>query len=885
MSASAELRVFQEGVGGWTGTFDRIVAGDGTAVDGSGVSDYLLDGDPVAATIAEDRNLLLRFDGLFGPGPIQIPAGAEILSARLVLRTLNPSTGPYVIGQLDQAVGPATSYADLEELGFPGARGAVLRPVAAGFTEMKETEIVTADLTEIVRNWKGGAPNHGVAIYSSYTSDSWGVVASGHPEPTLRPRLEIEFTTAPTTRLQLAPSRGVQLDSEVGFPSRDLSGEVAMRIDAQPGSIQEVLMAFDDLFGEGPGQIGDGETILRADLVFTTLQQAEFPGPPTDSLDFFGVFPMTTGWDLTDADMNGFPDVDFGPTGPNKAADQIADVVSEFGGVGEDSRARADVTELVKAWRAGLPNHGVNVKMTSLESDGWVITAPGAGGANTPFLEIVTTTAPTPPEEGVVELRQGVDGYDGTFQMGIDLGDGRRLPVDFPSYTLDGEPPTEDANDLLRFDGLIGTSDGQVPPGATILSARLEYSTAGSSVSSGSEGVYALAALAAPVDASTLYSSLSTGPGFEGVRGIAGKRVGGFSQMVTGERVGADVSAIVQDWANGTPNHGFGVFPGESTDGWELCTTGDVIARRPSLRVEYATTPVTRLVVPAGEVAVMEVGDVTGDGFAAGFAKVDGDPDIRILLGFDSLLDPGQLDPGAEVLRAWLIADTGDLGGDSGIGPVSVEPMAVDWSVASVFSDFGGDGPDTGDGETTGVAGRFFGMGLDSECRLDLTEVVRAWQDGSLSNEGLMLRAETDDSWWMHMPGGDPARAPRLEILIAVASGYDDYVSGLGQPGLARDDDGDGDGLPALVEYGLGLDPDGFDPRPGLVAVPGGLRLEFAKGAEAKLDPAIQYDIEGCDDLVSWQSLGAAVDETSDTIGVTISPSGRGFYRLVVTEE
>lgn len=886
LSAPAEWRVFQEGTGGWTGTFDRIVAGDGTAVDGAAVTDYLLDGDPVATTTAEDRNLLLRFDGLFGAGPEQVPGAAEILSARLVLRTLNPSTGPYVIGQLDREVGPATVYADLGEPGLPGARGAVRRPVAAGFTEMKETEIVTADLTAIVRDWHAGAPNHGVAIYSSHTSDSWGVVASGHPDPALRPRLEIEFTTAPTTRLRFAPSRGVQLDSQAEIPTLDLSDEIAMRIDAEPGSIQELLMAFDDLFGEGPGQVGPGQTLLKADLVLTTLQQSEFPGPPADSLDFFGVFPMTTGWDLTDADMNGFPDLDFGPTGPTKIAGQIANVVAEFGGVGEDSQARADITELVKAWRGGLPNHGVNLKMTSLGSDGWVVTAPGAPGGGAPFLEIVTTTAATPPEAGVVELREGVDGYAGTFQMRIDLGDGRRMPADFASYTLDGEPPTEDANELVRFDGLVGPAAGQVPPGATVLSARLEYSTAGASVSSGSEGVYALAALTAPVDASTLYSSLSAGPGIEGVRGIAGKRVGGFSRMVAGERVGADVTALVQAWVDGAPNHGFGVFPAESTDGWEISTTGDVIARRPGLRVEYVTRPVTRLVLPAGEVAVMEPGDLTGDGFTAGFAKVDGDPDIRLLFGFDTLVGtgPGQLDPSAEVLRAWLVADTGNLAGDSGIGPVVVEPMAVDWSVASLYSDFGGDGPDVGDGETTGVAGRFFGMGLDSECRLDLTDVVRAWQGGSLSNEGLMLRAETDDSWWMHMPGGDPARAPRLEILIAVASGYAGYVSGLGRPGLPREDDDDGDGMPALVEYGLGLDPGSFDPRPGLVAVPGGLRLEFTKGREAKTDPVIRYDIEWSDDLSSWKTLGTAVEETGDTIGVTVSPADRGFYRLAVTE-
>ena len=174
-------------------------------------------------------------------------------------------------------------------------------------------------------------------------------------------------------------------------------------------------------------------------------------------------------------------------------------------------------------------------------------------------------------------------------------------------------------------------------------------------------------------------------------------------------------------------------------------------------------------------------------------------------------------------------------------------------------------------------------MGIDTECRLDVSDVVRDWQSGSLSNEGLMLRAGTDDSWWMHMPGGNLGREPRLVIVTAAPGGFAGYVAGLGLPGLAADSDDDRDGIPALVEYGLGLHPAVFDGHPGLLPDGGGYRLEWTKGEAAKGDPGIGYRVDWSTDLLDWEEA-AGVEETSDAIGVTVLPSGAGFYRLTVTE-
>jgi hypothetical protein len=290
------------------------------------------------------------------------------------------------------------------------------------------------------------------------------------------------------------------------------------------------------------------------------------------------------------------------------------------------------------------------------------------------------------------------------------------------------------------------------------------------------------------------------------------------------------------------------------------------------------------LVSAAAEVAVLG-NDATIDGSFVSFEKVDGDPDVRVLLGFDDLLGTGEgrLDPAVEVLKAWLVIHTGPLAGDSCVGPVVVQPMAVDWSVQSFYSDFGGDGPDEDQGEAGGVVGEFFGMGLETECRVDVTELVRSWQQGS-PNEGLMLRALTDDSWWIRMPGGDPALAPSLVMVtVQAAGGYAAYVEGLGFPGLDPADDGDGDGLPALVEYGLGLNPGEFNRSPGLIRDAEGLKLDFPRGAAARSDGGLRFEIESSGDLVEWEAAEGVV-ESEDGIGLSVSPDNRRFFRLVVTE-
>ena len=181
---------FQQGVDAFSGTQDAHVnEGSPDSAFGSGAT--------INADLDGGGGLvqgLIRFDGLFGNGPGQIPYGSTINSASLTLEVVDTSSGGAIIG-LHRMLIDWDESSTWNSLGaglqagseFASAADSVLSaPTSAG-------QQALTGLEATLQGWSDGAANYGWAITSDsnngidFTSSEGGTVA-------LRPVLTVDYT-------------------------------------------------------------------------------------------------------------------------------------------------------------------------------------------------------------------------------------------------------------------------------------------------------------------------------------------------------------------------------------------------------------------------------------------------------------------------------------------------------------------------------------------------------------------------------------------------------------------------------------------------------------------------------------------------------------------
>jgi len=199
--ASAQTTVmFQNGLNGFNGLLEVYSGLGGVGPDmnvlGSDVDNTFLDG---VYDTGDDTQGLLRFDGILN----EIPAGATITSAVLEFTTSEvgnaQSGGPYGVSQLLVPFDENSTYAGAA-MGWRFNQGEAARPLPNGFISLDVGETNGADVTPIVQAWVDGDPNHGFLITAG-TTNGWSVITSGFQlEPSVRPKLTVEFTTGGNDR-------------------------------------------------------------------------------------------------------------------------------------------------------------------------------------------------------------------------------------------------------------------------------------------------------------------------------------------------------------------------------------------------------------------------------------------------------------------------------------------------------------------------------------------------------------------------------------------------------------------------------------------------------------------------------------------------------------
>ncbi len=181
---------------------------------------------------------------------------------------------------------------------------------------------------------------------------------------------------------------------------------------------------------------------------------------------------------------------------------------------------------------------------------------------------VVTTTA----------FCQGEAGYTGAADTYLE----QAAPLANRSATTvlvaDGSPLSQI---LIRFDNLFGAGAGQIPSGATIVSAKLRMLSTDSSANRMS-----LHRMLTPWTATSNWTSLGTGVSADGVEAAS---VATFSPLpnTIDTWVVFDVTSDLEAFASGAEtNQGWAVLP-SGTDGWRMSSCEAVLTDRPRLEVTY----------------------------------------------------------------------------------------------------------------------------------------------------------------------------------------------------------------------------------------------------------------------------------------------------------
>ncbi len=665
---------------------------------------------------------LLRFDDLIGNNPGQIPANANILGARLVINTagtlfdlseFNLAQGGSG-AQIHRLLTPFDGNSSWSSFGGNGIQAdgieATVNPDdEVGFSrtsvQLAPGQNVYADVTESVRAWADGAPNHGLAILPfSSGGDNWvlntlnsgngpvlevtystvvdparvivtqlgtntneddgsvevvvqldaaptadvivPVVSSDPSEgtpstselvftpanfslpqtvtingvdddfvdgnvpyqiefgPTLSDDPAYEFRTAAinltnddndtTGRVRVLFQEGVDngfgvytgtLDTHIDLDNPDTAlgenAELLTDFSGSSGLESQTLIRFENIFGDGQGQIPADAVITSASLSFRTTTGA-------GNGDGGTVHRVLIDWDESST---------WNSLGEGIQADDIearSELSAQVGAstLNNDpddlSLVTMDVTRDLTAWQAGAPLLGWSLLPWAGGSNAWIFFSSEGALEDRPILSVEYVIPP--PVVTVFDFQQGVNGYQGTQDTDLLQGSPDSDQSNDTTPIVDFAGPTF-SNLLLRFDDIIGDGPGQIPVGSTVLSAELILDT----INPGDGGSFHRMLI--DWDESSTWNSLGNGVQADNLEALAEFNAQAGTPELTPNVEQQfsffDVTTDVQAWVDGQDNFGFVFLPwAGGSDGWEIFSSEFIdVAARPRLRVTLSNQP------------------------------------------------------------------------------------------------------------------------------------------------------------------------------------------------------------------------------------------------------------------------------------------------------
>jgi hypothetical protein len=187
--AKMSRAMFQSGVAGYDGTIDvELWALAPTTI---------LDTNPNATTDANndggESQILLRFEGIIGDGPRQIPPGSAIHSATLTVSAFDQGDTVHLHRMLVPWFRQATWTTMVGGVTADGLEASRQRESFTFGKIAANSSAIPFDVTDSVQAWVNGTPNYGWVFINS-GGNGWDFYTHEFDDVNQRPALVVEYT-------------------------------------------------------------------------------------------------------------------------------------------------------------------------------------------------------------------------------------------------------------------------------------------------------------------------------------------------------------------------------------------------------------------------------------------------------------------------------------------------------------------------------------------------------------------------------------------------------------------------------------------------------------------------------------------------------------------
>jgi hypothetical protein len=187
---SVQSRTFQNGVEDYKGTVD-------TEIWALAPTTFLSD-NPNASSDADndggESQVLIRFDHVIGDDPKQIPKGARIVKARLLVSAFDQGSTVNLHRMLVAFSESATWNSMVDGVSADGFEASRHKDSFTFGKIAANTSLIVFDVTDTVQAWASGQSNHGW-VFINTGGNGWDFYASEFDDVNQRPKLIVEFET------------------------------------------------------------------------------------------------------------------------------------------------------------------------------------------------------------------------------------------------------------------------------------------------------------------------------------------------------------------------------------------------------------------------------------------------------------------------------------------------------------------------------------------------------------------------------------------------------------------------------------------------------------------------------------------------------------------